>query len=62
MEDMSCNNSQYVIARPLLSSPDALTLVFCLGRNLSEELEEVGQVIAQELDSNNEILPGVVTV
>lgn len=39
-----------------------LTLVFCQSRYLGEELEEVRQVVAEELGSNDEVLAGVVVV
>jgi hypothetical protein len=37
-----------------------LTLVFCHAGNLGEEFDEVWQVIAEELDSNDEVLASVV--
>jgi hypothetical protein len=37
-----------------------LTLVFCEADNLGEELDKVWQVIAEELDTNDKVLAGVV--
>ena len=57
MVDMVCISS---ITRISFSGFPKRTQIFCLRRNLCEQLDKVWQVIAKELGSKDKVFPGVV--